>query len=1133
MRLWLLIISLGLVACDSSYFQKNPPTAVQGVMDIRGWDFSGKALVELRGEWLCQGLNEVDECKTPGATHSLPFSRWRSHEMIQKDQSLHSLLELTLEMPLGNQELIYLNMRDLFGAWRVTVLDPEDGTIHFQQQFGLVSSQQEQSIPMGGEAWAPLPLKSRIKIQVEMSSGASSYGFFRPPLIGRPGVIHEMREKNLLQMAMIIGAFTLLGLYSLALFAQRTQDKGHLIIGVLSLVLALRQLASEQLIGGVMGSSQQIFYLQSDALYMSFLATILLFSNYLFYRAGSVDRWKKWIIGGFALLAAMEVIAVAVQLYHVRLNLAVFFIVATYALILLVCAFYEIFRVKSSDREVHLVRLSLLLPVFGIVYDAYVGQLSLEWPYIAHYTNLAFILAQSVLVGRAFAHSFGENERLLVEVREKEKSRTVFFHNTSHELRTPLNGIIGFLELLINGRYGNLSAEATSQLQKCVRLAHSLKNQVNTILDLAKSRKGTLELSNSQFRLGDLINEAQDLAEGLILKFKNTEFLLQVEPQLQGESWIGDYGKLATILRNLLGNAFKFAEPGRPNRVTLILREVDDRLFIEVSDTGIGIPADQQAQVFEEFRQVEGDARRAYEGTGLGLSMVRDLCRLMSGRIEIESEYGRGSTFRVMIPQQSTVHLTSTPELMESKAGRPQAKALAQPVHGREHSTSKGNILVVDDNEINCEVLQDLLLGEGYEVTVAHSGAEALQKARSSPPDLMLLDMMMPQMSGEDVLLEMKKDTTLEDIPVILVTARASEDDRIFGLSLGADDYLAKPIQHEELNFRVRNLLKRIEIIHKMDAIEERERIAQLGDMMRELSHELKNLFQLGKLDRETIRESGQRTLQLLPLDGSSWQEACMVMSEGQYLEEVDVQQLTFEKPDEATNKNLRSLRFILGSLPLVPSARHDIWQNLRLLNHEQQETCEQVLTLVRSYQLLEQQANHAAELVASILDYSRSSQTIGACRLDDVWSTLHRLIHPRLRKHRIQIRPGQLAVTLPINAAHLMQILLNLVGNAIDAMQSVPSDQRWIQITASTEGRLQVAVANAGQPIAVDIREHLFERGVSSKGASGSGLGLFISRKLMQRASGQIRYDSQADHPRFLLVWNKEEASDALRKVS
>jgi signal transduction histidine kinase len=303
--------------------------------------------------------------------------------------------------------------------------------------------------------------------------------------------------------------------------------------------------------------------------------------------------------------------------------------------------------------------------------------------------------------------------------------------------------------------------------------------------------------------------------------------------------------------------------------------------------------------------------------------------------------------------------------------------------------------------------------------------------------------------------------------------------------------------------------------------------------MMRELSHELKNLFQLGKLDRETIQESSLRTLRLLPLGSEAWNAACTALCEGRHLEDIDLQQLAFEKPEDASNKNLRSLRFILAGLPLDPGLRRDLWQQLSRLTLDQQTTCEQVLTLVRSYQLLEQQAHHAAELVVSILDYSRSSQHLGACRLDEVWNTLHRLIHPRLRKHRVTVRPGDLALTLPINAAHLMQILLNLIGNAVDAMQSLPADQRWIAITTMQGERLEVLVDNAGAPIPGDLQTHLFERGVSSKGASGSGLGLFIARKLMQRASGQIRYDGRAAHPRFVLTWNREEGDDALRKVS
>jgi signal transduction histidine kinase len=526
MRRSFLVLSLVLMTLAHHALSKPISRVQQGTVDLSNWDFSEDKLVELHGEWLCQSLGEAGDCTAPGALRSVPFTHWRSLEQVRKGQALYSRLESTVSLPRDLRDPLFLNIRDVFGAWRLILSDPATGVIYFDNQFGSIAAQHEHSIPMGGEVWAPLPLQPEVKISLEISSSAASYGLFRPPVIGRPELIHGLREKNLLQMAMIIGAFALLGLYSLALFAQRTQDKGHLIIGTLSLVLALRQLASEGLIGRVFGVSKIGFYLQSDMLYLSFIGSVILFAAYLFHRVDRLRAWRKPIVLGFVLLGGMEILAILAQIFHVRIPLAVVFFVTGYVGLILICAIYEVMRIKNVDREMQLVRFSLLIPVAGIFYDAAVGQFDLGLPYIAHYTNLAFILAQSVLVGRAFARSFSENERLLIEVREKERSRTVFFHNTSHELRTPLNGIIGFLELLINGRYGKLNSEASVQLQKCVRLAHSLKNQVNTILDLAKSRKGTLELSNSQFRLGDLINEAQDLAEGLLLKFKNTDFEL-------------------------------------------------------------------------------------------------------------------------------------------------------------------------------------------------------------------------------------------------------------------------------------------------------------------------------------------------------------------------------------------------------------------------------------------------------------------------------------------------------------------------------------------------------------------------------------------------------------------------------
>lgn len=434
-----------------------------------------------------------------------------------------------------------------------------------------------------------------------------------------------------------------------------------------------------------------------------------------------------------------------------------------------------------------------------------------------NYGLLIFIFVQSQIVGMRFARTFRLIKELNIKLVDQEKTRTAFFHNTSHELRTPLNGIIGHIDLLQRQEAEQLSSKAQDTLRKCLRLAEALKNQVNTILDLARSKRGELELQVSRIDLKSLKQEADGLAEGLNFKSQRSHYQSHIILGDDQTHAINDQDKILTILRNLIGNAFKFGAMHRDNDVALRLMLNREGLTIEVEDTGIGIPDTERQRIFEAFTQVTSDARRRYEGTGLGLAMVHDLVRFLGGRIELESTVDQGSLFRVILPHQPAALLDQrvardpipAQPMLPALPGSSDAEPM--PIASWDHLKARqaARILVVDDNATNREVMFEILKSANYEVILAAGGQEALEKMRQEEFQLVLLDLMMPEVSGEDVMNTMKKEGLLVSVPVILITARASDEDRILGLTLGADDYLAKPILSQELLLRVRNLLER------------------------------------------------------------------------------------------------------------------------------------------------------------------------------------------------------------------------------------------------------------------------------------------------------------------------------------
>lgn len=502
--------------------------------------------------------------------------------------------------------------------------------------------------------------------------------------------------------------------------------------------------------------------------------------------------------------------------------------------------------------------------------------------------------------------------------------------------------------------------------------------------------------------------------------------------------------------------------------------------------------------------------------------MVRDIVNLMGGNIQVASTLGEGSTFTVTIPEQKEVHLQQSTTVaavttLHVESLKDEKAKLIAPILNS--APKEGRILVVDDNEMNCELLRDLLSEEGYEVSTALGGEEALSAARNQHPDLVLLDMMMPYVSGEDVIKAMQDDPQLEDIPVILITARASEDDRLFGLSLGADDYLAKPIHHEELLFRVKNILHRLEINHKVAAQEEQEKMAQLGQLMRELSHELKNVFQTESSNDTEDQQACHKILSHLPVPNPLWNKAAELISLEQTLptNQVQLGALPFPSKELGQSAALRLIRVTLAQLELEENHRQALWREILNLTPEQQQECQHAIRVVRNFLVMQEQTRYASDLIVNILEYSRQGSAGDSAELVESIQRVAKMIKPRTHRLGIRIELDLQPWRLRINPGQLMQVTLNLLTNACDAVEGLTESERWISIQSRIADQKPVlSFSNGGPALSPDIAAAIFQTTWSSKGKKGYGLGLGISQRIAQRAHGSIQLNKDAKSPQF-----------------
>lgn len=392
-----------------------------------------------------------------------------------------------------------------------------------------------------------------------------------------------------------------------------------------------------------------------------------------------------------------------------------------------------------------------------------------------------------------------------------------FLANTSHELRTPLNGIIGLAEALLVSLGDDARSRARKNLSMIVASGRRLASLVDDILDFAKLRHGDLTLRLHPIDLRSVVDVVLELSKPLA-SGKQLALVNDVDAALPPV--MADEPRVQQILHNLVGNAIKFTRRGH---VRLYATVAGPLASVSVEDTGIGVAPEAQERIFASFEQADGGVAREYGGTGLGLAITRKLVEAHGGTIRVTSTAGEGSTFTFTLP----IAAGRTP----ATAPRPALSAThdAPPIDGasvRAPPANVGTVLVVDDEAVNREVLAQQLEPLGVRVVQVASGADALESLGREAPDLVLLDVMMPQMSGYEVLTHIRQRFGEGDLPVILLTAKARTEDVVAGFAHGANDYLTKPFSREELAARVMLHMRVVQAKRRLAAeLDERRRV--------------------------------------------------------------------------------------------------------------------------------------------------------------------------------------------------------------------------------------------------------------------------------------------------------------------
>ena len=394
------------------------------------------------------------------------------------------------------------------------------------------------------------------------------------------------------------------------------------------------------------------------------------------------------------------------------------------------------------------------------------------------------------------------------QLQDADRAKSEFLANMSHELRTPLNAIIGFSEILKDGVMGEMAEKQRGYIGDIHNSGKHLLSLINDILDLSKVEAGRMTLDLEPIALGPVLRDSLGMLKEQALNHR-LKFNLDMAEDPALPEIVADPRKLKQIIYNLLSNAIKFTPDG--GSVTLSAQRVDDMLEIAVADTGIGIAKEDQARLFQPFTQIDSSLARKYQGTGLGLVMIKRMAELHGGSVGLESEAGQGARFWVRIPWRTRADQAVPPappalapaaladDLVPARQERTGARASSgEQSVSAEHSPLA---LVIEDDDMAAELLTHLLETDGLRVAHAATGEMALDWLAHTVPDLITLDLMLPGMDGWEVLARLKQDARLADVPVVIVSIVA---DAKRGVALGASHVLQKPVSHAELSNALR-----------------------------------------------------------------------------------------------------------------------------------------------------------------------------------------------------------------------------------------------------------------------------------------------------------------------------------------
>ncbi|MDQ7095714.1 ATP-binding protein [Desulfosporosinus sp. PR] len=775
---------------------REPEPARQGVLDLRAWDFASDQVVPLDGQWEFYWNQLLEPGAEPASAANfiqVP-GFWRQSIEAGKDEA-KGAATYRLKIKLNPSALVYsLRISNIRMASEIYVNGVQVGgsgdPALSQEEYQYENKPYNVFFPVQGDTAEILIHAANY----ENTQGGIPYRIY----FGSAQGIYDLNTNTTLLNVSLIVSLLMVGCYQLSVFIIRREEKGLLYFGLSCIVIAWSFASNgDRILIEYFDLPPEIYYkIQAISLYFS-LVTMAMFIRTVC--KGLIPRWfSESIVYGMGLYVCF-VLVTPFQWYS-RFNLLFSCLqISAYVVIigLLVHSYWRGRYGEFNRKSLGLFILALGCYLIGLIdYSLYLSSLTLNYQ-MGYYAILGFCFLVSFIMSYRFSEAYKTIEGMASKLQQADKQKDEFLLHTSHEFQTPLHGIINLSQAMLEA--GEELTESHLQNLSVIRdTSRRLSALVYDILDLERIKRNELTVHPAEVDVRVTVSLVFDLFRHLLVT-KKVGLVNAVPADLPLVS--ADEDRLRQVINNLVGNALKFTGAGK---ITISAQAMADRVKILVEDTGAGIAPSDWDTVFQPFEQ----AHQEYGGTGLGLAICRRLLQLMNGEIYIEwSEPERGTRMAFTLPRadEASRQAQETLRPPENYAMAEQRSVVDLPQQGRGQFT----LLAVDDQPANLQVLFRLFAKDPYNLLWATNGADALELLKSrSDIDLVLLDVMMPRMSGYEVCREMRKQFSLFELPIILLTVRNSPNDIAAGFKAGANDFIVKPFDALEVRARTETLLQ-------------------------------------------------------------------------------------------------------------------------------------------------------------------------------------------------------------------------------------------------------------------------------------------------------------------------------------